>query len=107
MNPQDHTFPDFHGKVVTFYSANVDPECAVTLVTPSFNEQAGRLFVVGKVVPHQPPNWADGLKSAVAWDQVNSYVVFDSLDEYQARVSSYYDINRTNGSKWWSAFQQS
>jgi len=89
MMSQNHELPDFSGKIVTFYSVNTPPEWAVALVSPSFEKQAGRLFVVGEIAPQVPPHWDDGLHSAIAWDQVSSYVVFDSLEDHQARLAAY------------------
>ena len=86
---QDDRLPDFKGKIVTFYCANIPPEYATSLVSPSFEQQAGRLFVVGNSATHLRSHWDDGLYSAVAWDQVASYVVFESLDEYQTRVQTH------------------
>src|SRR5687767_4972081 len=86
----DNNLPDFNGKVVTFYCVNEPPEGAVALISPTFDTQGGRLFVLGKIAPDQPGHWDDGLQSAVAWDQVNNYVVFDSLEDFRTRLAAFY-----------------
>ena len=55
-----------------------------------WESQGGRLFLVGPV-PHgaSKNNWCDGLPSAVAWDQVTDYLVFDSAEHYAECVGLY------------------
>ena len=90
MTSDDDNLPDFSGKVVTFYCVNEPPEGAVALISPNFAKQGGRLFVLGRLAPDQVGRWDDGLQSAVAWDQVNNYVIFQSLDDYRTRVAAFY-----------------
>jgi hypothetical protein len=70
--------PDFSGKVVVFYTSSD----SYTLTGPVFEVCGGRLFVTGRspVIGF----WTDGLTGAVAWDVVSSYVVYDSVEAYEA-----------------------
>jgi hypothetical protein len=86
----DDNLPDFSGKVVTFYCVNEPPEGAVALISPTFAKQGGRIFALGQLAPDQSGRWDDGLQSAVAWDQVNNYVIFPSLEVYRSRVAAFY-----------------
>ena len=71
--------PDFKGKTVSFSTA----ESTLAIVEPTFETQGGRLFVVGTIPAKASTNdWAEGRLSAVAWDAVTDYIVFDSVDQY-------------------------
>ena len=71
--------PDFSGKIVSLSTA----DSILTTQNPHFEQQGGRLFVVG-IVPKggSRNNWAQGTLSAVAWDAVTDYLVFNSEKEY-------------------------
>lgn len=85
----DETLPDFTGKCVVFYLANVPSNGATTLHSPTFERQVGRLFVVGDVVASRRGQWAAGLRAGVAWDEVIPYIVFESPEDYSARFKSH------------------
>lgn len=77
--------PDFSGKVLNL--TLIDDEADRDLVSPTFEMQAGRLFLVGVVPPGATTSgWSMGAVSAVAWDRVTSYLVFGSMDQYAAAV---------------------
>jgi hypothetical protein len=46
------------------------------------------LFLSGTNVPHAPGayNWTDGVRRLVAWDAVEEYMIFDSVEEYHSRL---------------------
>jgi hypothetical protein len=57
---------------------------------PRWETQGGRLFLVG-IVPlgGSANDWCSGIASAVAWDKVTDYLVFDSAAEYAERLRIY------------------
>jgi hypothetical protein len=85
---RDDELPNFRGKVLTIYfegRANIADGAIIE--DPRLERQAGRLFLMGRV-PHgvNPGDWNGGLTSAIAWDAVAEYTVFDSIDEYRKRI---------------------
>ena len=78
--------PNFDGKVVAFY-CGANPHFATAIQSPVFQTQLGRLFVVGASAPRTPTRWDDNLQTAIAWDTVSTYNVFDSLADYDDRMS--------------------
>jgi len=79
--------PDFRGKLVVFYLADPTQALAggVLLEFPEFKVLAGRTFVVGRSPELIGMEWASNLPSAVAWDSVLHYMVFDSRADYLER----------------------
>lgn len=58
------------------------------LFNPYFDYQADRLFILGTIpAGASESDWSAGCKGAVAWDRVTEYVVFDSLEAYNAAVN--------------------
>ena len=80
--------PDFSRKLVSVSLAGEDDGRAVEC--PQWEMQGGRLFLVG-TVPRggSTRDWCEGVVSAVAWDQVTDYLVFDSVDHYRERLRIY------------------
>jgi hypothetical protein len=81
------SLPNFSGKLVFIYHVGSrEPETSTTLVNPQFELQGGRLFLCGEPAPGDTPNdWIVGCRLCLAWDTVESYVVFESLSDYKAR----------------------
>jgi hypothetical protein len=77
--------PQFSGKVLSVLCAGEDT--GQLIYDPAFQEQGGRLFIVG-TVPKEASrdNWMEGLPCAIAWNTVQDYVVFASMDDYLARL---------------------
>lgn len=77
--------PQFAGKVLSVVCAGEDTGQLIS--NPAFEEQGERLFLVG-VVPKDSSrdNWMEGLPCAVAWETVQDYVVFASMDDYLTRL---------------------
>lgn len=77
---KENDYPDFSDKCLSIRIA--DSEHSFDLCNPKFEWQAGKLFLVG-VVPKgsSASNWDEGKINAVLWDQVRSYLVFDSAEE--------------------------
>ena len=69
--------PDFSKKVVS--CGIIGNEHTSAVERPRFEMQGGRLFLVG-TVPRggSSRDWSAGVVSAVAWDQVTDYLMFDS-----------------------------
>ena len=89
----DRDHPDFDGKTVAFYGP--DLKALGTLVSPRFEEQVGRWFVVGGAAT-SAGNWAEGALAAIAWDEVCAYVALDT-DLWVSRRAR---RNRKEGSSW-------
>lgn len=80
----DANEPNFNGKVLAL-TVGSDGE-GLILASPTFEQQCGRVFLVG-AVPPAVGVWAGGSRGAVAWDAVTDYLVFDSIDEYLNRAA--------------------
>jgi hypothetical protein len=80
--------PDFTNKVVSVSIAGQDDgRC---LEHPSWETYGGRLFLVGTVPRGGSTNdWCGGVPSAVAWEAVTDYLVFDSAEQYLERLRIY------------------
>ena len=76
--------PNFQGKVVAVYIK--DNDNPAILENPTFENQGGRLFLVGRYT-YEEWFWVHNLPCGVAWDQVECYFVFDSVDDYLARMN--------------------
>ena len=86
-NIQDR-LPDLRGKVVLVYHAGTrDPHISSAVVDPKFEMQGGRLFLCGEPAPGDTPNdWIVGCKLCLAWDTVETYIVFESVEDYAQRA---------------------
>ena len=78
-------YPDFSGKYISITIK--DDEISHDLFDPKFENQAGRIFITG-ITPHgaTESNWVSGIKSAVAWDRVTDYFLFDDIESYNKAV---------------------
>jgi hypothetical protein len=85
---KDWRFPDLSDKIVLIYLTNQCDEHNVVLERPHFEQQGDKLFIVGVFAEGTTANdWATGIHTAVAWDHVEQYLVFDSLEDYFYRIS--------------------
>jgi hypothetical protein len=83
---QAHAALDLSNKVVFVYKANSDNDIA--LENPRTVMLNDRYFLVGSVPDGgSSNNWLAGLTTYVAWDQIEEFVVFDSLEDYFERLS--------------------
>lgn len=82
MKRKIEKLPDYSGKCLSISLTKDDT--SYDLFDPHFEMQGGRLFIAG-TVPHDASrsNWTEGCFSAVAWDCVTDYVVFESLDAWK------------------------
>ena len=77
------TVPDLQGKLLLVYCRGRDILHPLLLANPCFQQQAGRTFLVGSVPPGDSDvGWSDGVQRAIAWDLVESYLVYDSIEDY-------------------------
>lgn len=84
----DKNTPDLKSKVILIYMHNRPLEEAVVLEDAHFEQQGGRLFLVGRFAEGASENdWASGVKTSLAWDRVDQYFLFDTLAEYLQRAA--------------------
>lgn len=80
--------PDLSRKIVVLYLSNRTYEHVVVMADPEFEIQGERLFLCGSIPDGVSPNdWAVGVRTHVAWAQVEEYLVFDSLEDYLNRAA--------------------
>lgn len=80
-----HT-PDLSNKIV--FISQLGRDHGITVQHPRFEYHNGRLLLVGKVPEGGSENdWLSGIKTHIAWDQVQECSVFDSLEDYHSRIS--------------------
>ena len=84
----DLNVPDFFGKVLILEYGSSSQGVAY-VEDPHFEEQAGRLFVIGTSPIGVSPGF-DGTPVAVAWDTVTAYHVFDSAADVREAVEKWY-----------------
>jgi hypothetical protein len=89
-------FPDFTDKFVSVSIVSDDHTYAID--RPRFELQGDRWFLVG-TVPRGCSNgdWCEGATSAVAWDQVATYLVFDSAKCYQEGLKNFKKYKKSKG----------
>ena len=82
------SLPDVHDKVVLIYQiGSRDPQSNSSVVHPRFEMQSGRLFLCGEPAPGDTPNdWIVGCRLCLAWDTIETYIVFESIEDYAQRV---------------------
>lgn len=86
--------PDLKGKTISI--TIMDDEINYDLANPHFEDQCGRVFIIGTIPSEATESgWTANKTGAVAWDRVTGYVLFDSSDDYEKAVkkSSDYDKN--------------
>jgi hypothetical protein len=86
MTSEDQ-LPDFTGKILLVYldGANATPNAVSHLISnPTFKMQGDRLFLVGTIATADKQGW-EGVKTGIAWDSIEKYVVLESLEDFQRR----------------------
>jgi hypothetical protein len=82
------TVPDFTNKFLSVSIAGDEHTYAIDC--PRFETQGGRLFLVGSVPRGgSTADWSEGVVSAIAWDQVTDFLVFDSAEDYVKRLAKF------------------
>ena len=80
--------PNFRGKAVSVVLTGDDEHRL--LFDPLFEMQGGRLFLIGTIPRHgSTKDWVAQLPAGVAWDMVQEYIVFDSVEHYARRLAIY------------------
>ena len=75
--------PNFDGKVVSFGL----PDSSLAMISPKFEKQVGRIFVVGNIPKEWSTNdYAIGKPCAIAWDAITDYIVFENEKEYKKQM---------------------
>ncbi len=88
--------PNLEGKIIGLTLAYAPPNQAgmVVLERARLETIAGRSFVTGTIPSEDPDSWVRGLSAAVAWEFVGYYLIFNSLQEYKARL-------KVTRPRWW------
>ncbi len=87
QNEIKDTKPNFKGKVLSVLCVNEDTSQLIS--NPTFESQVGRVFLTGTVPKDSSQdNWMEGLKVSIAWNTVQDYVIFESIDDYLTRLNS-------------------
>jgi hypothetical protein len=82
---EDH-IPDLSGKYLQI-TLSTRSDDAYLIQDAGFDIQAGRMFVVGRISDaYSGTCWAKGAVVAIAWDTVERYVLFDSLEHFQEEL---------------------
>jgi hypothetical protein len=79
--------PAFKGKTVVVSSRNRSLMAPLVLTDCTFVVVGNRLFLVGtSLAPDRSrTEWSDGVRHRIAWDAVEEYLLFDSVEEYYDR----------------------
>jgi hypothetical protein len=84
----EKTLPDLRGKVIAIALAGTPDGHGTIIVDPHFEEEGGKLFIVGEIPAGvNPGDWNAGTTNHVNWDHVIEYTVFDSVEDYRQRVA--------------------
>lgn len=85
----ESNLPDFEGKVVALNVRNSEAmDGPVVMHYVAFKKYGDRLFVEGRVPQFNinEYHWVSKLQTAAAWEDVTSYLVFDSVEDYMHRL---------------------
>ena len=89
------TYPDFSGKAILFDTIGKLSDEAFLVENVKFEIQAGKLFITGNMAnAGGSDNYSRGLPVGIAWDQIQSYIVFDSVQQFIQRKDEYYEDAR-------------
>jgi hypothetical protein len=86
---EEENLPNFSGKIVALYLANASRgiQDGIVLEYAEFKSMGGRLFLIGRSPEIEGMEWVSHLQGAVAWDSVQHYLIFDSVDDYRQRMA--------------------
>jgi hypothetical protein len=86
--PPEASPPDWRGKALVVYTRSLGPSMPLILTECRFESLGGRLFLAGidQSCSRSLIEWTQGAPRWVAWEAVEGYLVFDSLDEYYNRL---------------------
>ncbi|HEX4124376.1 MAG TPA: hypothetical protein VHY37_06590 [Tepidisphaeraceae bacterium] len=88
LNKVSPPVDELHGEILVVMTTHRPLDTPLVLSGCSFETQGNRLFLSGTNVPYAPgiSAWTDGIRQLVAWDFVEEYMVFDSLEQYHSRI---------------------
>jgi hypothetical protein len=80
---------DWQGKTLVVYTGSLGPSMPMILTACRFESLGGRLFLAGtdQSCWRSYVEWTQGVRRWVAWDIVEGFLVFDSLEEYYSRIN--------------------
>jgi hypothetical protein len=80
--------PDWRGKALVVYTRSSGPAMPMILTECRFELLGGRLFLAGvdQSCRRSLTEWTRGAGRWLAWEAVEGYLVFDSLNEYYRRL---------------------
>ena len=86
--PSQASQPDWQGRALVVYTRSLGPSMPIILTECRFESVGGRLFLAGvdQSCRRALREWSEGMPRWVAWEIVEGYLVFDSLDEYYSRL---------------------
>lgn len=78
----------FKGKLILVYLIDSSKEFigGIALLDPKIEECEGRKFIMGQI-PGSSDDWASGLRTGIAFDQVAHYLEFADEDEYFDKIN--------------------
>jgi hypothetical protein len=80
--------PDFSKKFLSVSLIGSQQNFAMDC--PHFEMQGGRQILIGNVPAGvSKGDWREGAQTAVAWDQVSSYLAFESVTDYVSHVARF------------------
>ncbi|HEY7159471.1 MAG TPA: hypothetical protein VH575_36330 [Gemmataceae bacterium] len=87
MRPESSS-PDWRGKALVVYTRSSGLSMPMILTECRFESLGDRLFLAGidQSCRRSLTEWTQGVRRCVAWEAVEGYLVFDSLDEYYSRL---------------------
>ena len=87
------SYPDFKGKVLSITIE--DDTSNHDLINPYFENQAGRVFIIGRVPKGATESdWVKGCQCSIAWDRIIEYFIFDSLETYSKAIKISEDYHK-------------
>jgi hypothetical protein len=94
----DSTYPEFEGKTLLVCLNGRQSEDAYVVDNPKVETLLGRFFITGNITPLGGPlNFSRSLPIAIAWDQVQNWIVWESSEHYYERRREFYEHYRPSG----------
>jgi hypothetical protein len=86
--PTQTSLPDFAGKTLVVQTRNRPLSNPIILNECELQTQAGKLFLTGvrQACAPELSSWTDGVRCYVAWDDVEEYLVFQSVQDFHSRL---------------------
>ena len=100
----EELLPDLSGKLILVHvlSPGRAIEDGFVFEYAEFQRQGGRLFLTGRIPHVQGSNWIAGCHGAIAWDTVTAYILFNSAEDYEQRITASPPSPRDRLLRWWA-----